>query len=217
MLKVDRKTMILTSIVILLPLLVGVVFWRQLPDIMATHFGFNNEANGFSSKPFTVFGIPLILLGLHWLAVCVTMRDPRVQYSGIKIQRLCLWIVPVVSVICAIGIYPFNLGIKLDITFMGELFLGLMLVVVGNYLPKTRQNFYIGIRIPWTLASEENWNRTHRLAGFLWVAGGLVLLLLTLTGLVRSGLVVWLCVVVFVLPCLYSLWIYLQSGRERSR
>ena len=98
MFKMDKKTMILTSIVILIPLLIGMAFWNRLPDIMATHFGFDNEANGFSSKPFAVIGIPLILLGLHWLASMVTLRDPKVQNAGRRMQRLVLWIVPVVSV-----------------------------------------------------------------------------------------------------------------------
>ena len=60
---------------------------------------------------------------------------------------------------------------------------GLLFLILGNYLPKIRQNRTMGIRLPWTLASGENWTRTHRLAGFLWVAGGLLLILLTLLGL----------------------------------
>lgn len=212
MFKMDKKTMILTSIVILIPLLIGMAFWNRLPDIMATHFGFDNEANGFSSKPFAVIGIPLILLGLHWLASMVTLRDPKVQNAGRRMQRLVLWIVPVVSVICAVTIYTYNLGIKLNFTYMGEIFLGMMFVIVGNYLPKTRQNFFIGIRIPWTLADEQNWNRTHRLAGFLWVACGLLLLILTLTGLIQPQMAVWICVAAVCIPCLYSFRLSWKGG-----
>lgn len=204
MVKLDKKTMILTSIVILLPLMIGVAFWNRLPDVMATHFGMDNEANGFSSKPFAVIGIPLILLGLHWLATIVTFRDPKVQNSGRRIQRLVLWLVPVVSVLCAVTFYPYNLGIHLNFTYMGEIFLAMMLIILGNYLPKIRQNFFIGIRIPWTLADEQNWNRTHRMAGFLWVAVGLILLILTLTGLIQANMVVWICVIAFCIPCVYS-------------
>ena len=62
MMKANKKTLIITSIVTILPVLIGIICWNRLPEVMATHFGFNNEANGFSSKAFAVFGLPLILL-----------------------------------------------------------------------------------------------------------------------------------------------------------
>ena len=65
MLKENKRTLIITSIVTILPILIGVFLWNRLPDVMATHFGINNEANGFSSKVFAVFGLPLLLLALE--------------------------------------------------------------------------------------------------------------------------------------------------------
>ncbi len=64
MLKANRKTLIITSIVTILPMLIGVICWNRLPDVMATHFGLNNEANGFSSKALDVFGLTAFLLAL---------------------------------------------------------------------------------------------------------------------------------------------------------
>ena len=58
--KLDRKTMIITTVITLLPLVIGVILWNRLPDEMATHFGFDNQANGFSSKPFTVLEYRLL-------------------------------------------------------------------------------------------------------------------------------------------------------------
>ena len=62
MLKANRKTLIITSTVTILPVLIGIICWDRLPDVMATPFGMNNEANGFSSKAFAVFGLPAFLL-----------------------------------------------------------------------------------------------------------------------------------------------------------
>ncbi len=62
MLKTNKKALIITSIVTILPVLIGIIYWNRLPDVMATHFGMNNEANGFSSKAFAVFGVPAVLL-----------------------------------------------------------------------------------------------------------------------------------------------------------
>ena len=65
MLKANKKTLIIASIITVLPILIGIMLWNRLPDPMATHFGMDNEADGFSSKAFAVFGIPLCLLALE--------------------------------------------------------------------------------------------------------------------------------------------------------
>jgi uncharacterized membrane protein len=75
--------------------------------------------------------------------------------------------------------YPLNLGYPVNTTYVGELFVGMILIVIGNYMPKARQNYTIGIRLPWTLANEENWNRTHRIAGYLWLISGILVVALT--------------------------------------
>ena len=141
MLKENKRTLIITSIVTILPILIGVFLWNRLPDVMATHFGINNEANGFSSKVFAVFGLPLLLLALEWFGALVTSHDPKKQNISPKMFSFVLWIIPAVSLFCAAMIYPYNLGYPINTTFIGELLMGLILIVVGNYLPKARQNY----------------------------------------------------------------------------
>jgi uncharacterized membrane protein len=212
MLKANRKTLIITSIVTILPMLIGILCWNRLPDVMATHFGMNNEANGFSSKAFAVFGLPLVLLAVLWVGAFVTAHDPKRQNISPKMFSLVLWIVPVISVFAAAAIYPVNLGCPLDITFFGELFLGLLFIIIGNYLPKARQNYTIGIRIPWTLANEENWNKTHRFAGYLWMICGLLMILISLTRLVPGGWLLGMALVMALVPCVYSFWLHAKKG-----
>lgn len=212
MLKANRKTLIITSIITILPMLIGVIYWDRLPDVMATHFGINNEANGFSSKVFAVFGIPVFLLALLWVGAFVTAHDPKRQNISPKMFSLMLWIAPVVSFVVAAAIYPINLGYELDITFFSELFIGLLFIIIGNYLPKARQNHTIGIRIPWTLANEENWNRTHRLGGYLWMICGILMVIICVTRFVPyKWLFVILLAAVFV-PCIYSYWLHAKKG-----
>ena len=212
MLKANRKTLIITSIITILPMLIGIIYWNRLPDVMATHFGINNEANGFSSKVLAVFGIPVFLLALLWVGAFVTAHDPKRQNISPKMFSLMLWIAPVVSFVVAAAIYPINLGYELDITFLSELFLGLLFIIIGNYLPKARQNHTIGIRIPWTLANEENWNRTHRLGGYLWMICGILMVIICVTRFVPyKWLFVILLAAVFV-PCIYSFWLHVKKG-----
>ena len=211
MLKANKKTLIIASIVTILPILIGLLVWDRLPDVMATHFGMDNEAKGWSSKAFAVFGLPLFLLAMVWIAAVVTSQDPRRQNISPKMFTLVLWIIPLVSVVSGAAIYTYNLGMKVDISFFAMLFTGLLFIVIGNYLPKARQNYTIGIKIPWTLADAENWNRKHRAAGHLWVAGGILMVLAALTGF--SG-IRWFFVILAVMtivPCLYSYWIYARG------
>ena len=137
MLKKNRKLLIITSIVTVLPALIGIICWNRLPDMMATHFGLNNEADGFSGKAFAVFGIPAFLLAVLWLCAFVTSHDPKRQNISPRMFSLMLWIVPVVSLYVAAVMYPANLGYELDITFFSELLLGLLFIVVGIVSPDT--------------------------------------------------------------------------------
>lgn len=204
MLKENRKTIILTSIVTLLPILIGLYFWDRLPDVMATHFGLNNEANGFSSKAFTVFGLPIILLAVHLLCAFVTSKDPRKSNISPKLFTLVLWICPVISLFIAAVIYPYNLGVRMNVSLMAGVLLGVLFIIVGSFMPKTKQNYTIGIKIPWTLADEDNWDRTHRLAGRLWVAGGILILLTTLTGIAGPAFMIAVMLIMIIVPCVYS-------------
>ena len=212
MLKANRKTLIITSIVTILPMLIGVICWNRLPDVMATHFGLNNEANGFSSKALAVFGLPAFLLALLWVGALVTSRDPKKQNISPKVFSLTLWIVPVLSLFVAAMMYPVNLGYKLDVIFFAELLLGLLFIIIGNYLPKARQNYTIGIKIPWTLANEENWNRTHRLAGYLWMIFGILIVLIGVTRFVPAAWLIGIILMTVLVPCVYSFWLHARKG-----
>ena len=212
MMKANKKTLIITSIVTILPVLIGIICWNRLPDVMATHFGFNNEANGFSSKAFAVFGLPLILLAVLWVGAFVTAHDPKRQNISPKMFSLMLWIAPVISLVAAATIYPVNLGYELDIAFFSELLLGLMFIIIGNYLPKARQNYTIGIKIPWTLANEENWNRTHRLAGYLWMLCGILMIIISLTRFVPAEWLVGIFLIMVLVPCIYSFWLHAKKA-----
>lgn len=206
MMKQHKTLIILTSLLTLAPVLVGLVFWDRLPDRMAVHFGEGNTANGWSSKPFAVFGIPASLLAVHLLCVVLVLNDPRKKNIARKMLHIIFWFVPAISWMCCFSIYGFALGKKADIGLIVNLALGILFIMIGNYLPKSRQNYTAGIRLPWTLNSEENWNRTHRLAGKLWVLAGAGFLL---NSFFQQGWVAFAVLLPAVLiPMGYSFWMY---------
>ena len=202
MLKKNLKLLILTSILTLLPILAGVVLWNQLPEQMPTHWNAAGEVDGWSSKPFAVFGLPLILVAAQWLCVLATTTDPKRQNHSEKIYHLVFWIMPVLSIVLHAVTYLTVLGVGVRIEMVMPIFMGLLFVIIGNYLPKCKQSYTIGIKIPWTLNNEENWNKTHRLAGWVWVIGGIAIML---TGFFGGFVAFFVITLVMVLvPAIYS-------------
>ena len=182
MIKKNWKLLTCTTLVILIPILAGILLWDRLPARMPTHWNATGEVDGWSSKPFAVFGLPGILLALHWLCVLGTAADPKKRNHSEKLLHLVHWITPALSVVLGAVTYLTALGQPVRIEVLLPLLTGLLFTIIGNYMPKCKQNYTIGIKIPWTLNSEENWTRTHRFAGRLWVACGLAILATSFLG-----------------------------------
>ncbi len=176
MIKKNLKIIIITSFVTILPMLAGFLMWNKLPEKLPTHWNFAGEIDGWSGKPFAVIALPLIMLGFHLVCTVATSFDPKSQNFNSKVFGLVLWICPVLSLLCTTATYAASLGYEVRVEFIIPLFMGVLFLIIGNYLPKCKQNYTIGIKIPWTLNDEENWNKTHRLAGFVWTACSLVII-----------------------------------------
>lgn len=177
MIKENKKKLIFTSIIILLPIIIGLILWNKLPDKIPTHWNAAGEVDGWSSKAFAVFGLPGFLFAVHWVCVLASSADPKKQNIEKKVLNIVLWICPVISVLGAVLIYGTALGMEFAVDKIVLPLLGIMFIVIGNYLPKCKQSYTMGIKLPWTLNDEENWNRTHRLGGKLWVICGVVIFL----------------------------------------
>lgn len=208
--KEHKRTIILTSIVTILPLFAGLLLWNTLPDVLVTHWGFDNQPNGYMSKAAVVFGLPLFMLALQWLCMFATSLDKR-NVENKKVLALSFWIVPVISVLCGVITYAYACGVMLNVGFIVSAVVGIILAAVGLFLPKFKQNSTIGVRLPWTLNSEENWEKTHRLAGGVWIAGGL---LMTATSpLANIWVMIGILLVMIMIPLLYSFWYSKQENK----
>ena len=203
--------LMITSAVILMQMLVGVLLWNRLPETMATHFDFHNEPNGWSSRTFAVFGMPLVLLGLHWMCILLSgLPGFAKPEASPKLQRLLLLVIPAVSLLVTVLVYGYALGASFSIARIVWVFVGVIFAAVGNYLPKIRRNTLTGIRLPWTLMDDAVWNKTHRFSGPVWVLGGLLLIV---CGLIGTGpeLPIAAIVVVIAVPTAYSLAVSLKK------
>lgn len=213
MIKKNLKTLILTSVIILLPILLGLLFWNALPEQIPTHWNAAGEIDQYSSKAFAIFVIPLFLLAVHWLCTFVTNSDKKNSNQNLQPMTMVLWICPIISVVLFGLIYAVSMGLTIDMNTVMPLILGAAFVLIGNYLPKCRQNHTIGIKLPWTVHNEENWNKTHRLGGKLWVLGGFLLML---SVLLPAGLIPWavllVLIVLAIIPTVYSYSLFKKQG-----
>lgn len=206
MIRQHKKMFMFTSVVTLLPILIGLLLWKQLPDSLATHFGADNQPDGYCSKAFAVFGFPIILLFFHFLCVAVTNIDPKAKNINQKIFRVVLWICPLVSLVVCNTIYLFNLGYQLNIEFLCGLLIGVLYLILGNFIPKIKPNYSIGIRVPWALFDSDNWYHTHRFGGKCMVIGGIVMIVTS--PFQNIWILLVLCIIPCILPVIYSYLYY---------
>lgn len=206
MIKKHMKTIIITSVLTLAPMIVGIILWDKLPMEIPTHFNTNNEPDGYSSKAFAVFGIPLLMLAMQLMCVFATKLDPKMKSISDKIFTLVLFIIPAVSLLMCTMIYPVALGKEIQVGTVAMLFLGLIFTITGNYLPKCKQSYTVGIKLPWTLEDSENWNKTHTFAGKLWFVGGLIIIV---TSFLESPVIFFgITAVMVIVPTAYSFLLY---------
>ncbi len=130
------KTFIITGIVCLLPILFGISLWNRLPSEMAIHFNIYGEADNFASKGFVVFGLPIMMVVLQ--AFCCFINDINAYKHGDrkKLETVTKWIIPCLTVVLQIITLGYGLGWNLDIRKAVSFIVGVILIVIGNYLPK---------------------------------------------------------------------------------
>ena len=214
----NKKLLAITSLLTLLPIPVGLLLWNRFPESMAIHWGITGEADGYAHPSYAVFIMPLILLATHWVCIFFTGLDKGNKNRNKQLQTIVLWIIPVLSNFCMLFLYALALGWEFSPVVWTVVPMGLLFAVIGNYLPKTRMNSTMGIKVPWTYSSEANWNATHRFAGKLWVVGGLLVALCALLPHIWAvSIMLLLMVVLCILPMVYS-WRYykkeLAEGKE---
>lgn len=213
MIKKHLKTIIITSVITLIPMLVGLILWNKLPAELPVHFGINNEPDNYGSKAFVVFGMPILMLAMHFVCILATKVDPKMSNLSDKVFTIVLYIIPAVSLLICSMIYPIALGNEMRVGLIVILFMGLLFTVSGNYLPKCKPSYTVGIKLPWTLDDSENWTKTHALAGKLWVAGGLLIIA---TAFLENPVIFFSIVVVMVLvPTVYSCLLY-KNKKDKS-
>lgn len=200
-------------LLILGSLALGLYLYPQLPDKLPSHWNIRGEVDGWTGKDFAVWFFPLLNLGLYFLFLLLPRLDPRrdnyPRFSGAyRLLRifilLFLTLIYLLTLLYAVG-YP----IRIDLAVRLAVFT--LLLIIGNYMGKFKHNYFVGVKTPWTLANEEVWRRTHRMAGPLWVGGGLAGILLSFFTQTWAAAASFAVIIILALgPIVYSYIVFQQ-------
>ncbi len=204
--KFKKESVISVIISILLFALVNLLFYKKMPETLPTHWGFNNKIDGYSSKFTTLITTPLLLIFLNIFSCFMLDNDPKNKDKNNFVITIGKATIPLVMLITFVISVFYGLGKKINVMVIISIFVGFLLILIGNYLPKTKRNYTVGIKLPWTLNSDENWNKTHRLAGYFFILGGIFFLFTPFIG--NEYLVFLTFMIIGIIPAIYSFYLY---------
>lgn len=203
-------------ILIGISIIISIVTYPYLPDQVPTHWNIHGEVDDYSSKLFQALLLPGMLIFIYLIFILPKKIDPKKEnfkkfgssYYIIMIATMLLFnIIQVITTLVA-------LGYSIDMPMVIRIVVGVLLVVIGNYLPRARQNFFMGVRTPWTLSSEKVWDRTHRLSSKVFVIVGIIMTLsVFLPTVIQAYFVIAMIVILAIVPIVSSYIFYRQENK----
>jgi uncharacterized membrane protein len=196
------------------------VVYSSLPERIPTHWNLDGEVDGWASRLWGSLLAPLVSAGIWLLLPLLRRVDPRRRnYDRFEST---FWLLVNLMVVFFAVIHVMTLGVALgwaiDVTRVVTVIAGLLMAMLGNYMPRLRSNWWMGIRTPWTLESESVWRSTHRLAGFTFVIGGLVTVVAAmLPPRYAFGVSMAAIMLAAFIPVIHSYFAYQREQRETAR
>ncbi|MFD1428760.1 DUF1648 domain-containing protein [Lacticaseibacillus mingshuiensis] len=208
------RTLILTSLVILSTMIYGASQYASLPKTLVTHWGIDNEPNGWMPKAAVVYGLPLLMLAFHLLCVGVTYAAAARGPKAPKLERVIAWIFPVITVVAYVTTIRYAQGANVDTRLWAVTLIAALLIVLGNYLPTApvkRGWVGFGIRVPWSTNAQAALQKLARTLGYTMVGSGAAILLT----LFFPPMVTWVAILAFIAAILIELAV--AYFRQKSR
>jgi len=214
--KINKKILLLTSLVCLIPLILGLILFNRLPDLLASHWNVSGIVDAYIPKLTFIIGFPLLMVFINFLVILATTLDPKRKHNSDQLVSFSYWIIPLLSLVVSTITYFFALGFPVNVSLIVTILCGLLLAVIGNYMPKIKPNYTIGIKVPWTLNDDDIWYATHRFAGPLWVIGGLLIIIYPLFTPPKLSFVLFLLTILIltIVPIFYA---YLKAKSSSNK
>jgi len=214
------KTEIFPLALIALSIVASFYFYAHFPAKVVTHWGFDGVPNGWSSAAFTAFFFPLFNLGMYILFLLIPYLDPKKDRYAEFAKAYHVFKGFIILLLTAVYFMMGASGLGYDVP-VGKLtpvLIGLLFIIIGNYMSKFKSNWMMGVRNPWTLSSEIVWNKTHRLAGWIFILAGLAMASeawLPLSFQLPIFTIVIAAIVI--IPNVYSYLLYRAEQKEKQR
>jgi len=208
----------LLVVLVILPYVYLYTVWNQLGEQLPIHFDFNGTPNDWVGKTTMLYIPGAVGFGVYLLLLLIPYIDPKrkIMEMGDKYYSLRFTLTLFISLLLAFVIFAGKSGSSQS-TGAVMLIVGGLLAVIGNYFQALRPNYFIGIRTPWTLQSEQVWKKTHKLGGRVWMGGGILIAILSflIHGNEASGIVFGTLLGIMVLwPVLYSFTEFRKESRN---
>lgn len=211
-----NKYEILLIIGMLISILGTVIIYTKLPNQVPTHWNIKGDIDNYSSKRFVYFTglLPCILYGLMKF---IPKIDPR-KDSYKKHQNaynITIFAIIIFLILVHWMTIGYSLGYQLDMVKYIKISLGILFIVMGNYMPQIRFNYFFGIRTPWTLSSETVWRKTHKIGGYLYFLIGIIFIL---SSFINNSIAFYIVISSIILLSLgLTLYSYLLYRNEKDR
>jgi uncharacterized membrane protein len=207
--------------IITVPFIFVAMFWSQFPDQIPTHFSFDGRPDDYKGKVFGLLFLPSINVAVYFFYLSLPLIDPARKNHGLfqdkfKIMRTIIHAFLVymffITALFSLG-YPFNMRLLI---FYGIL---VLFLVLGNYMGTIRPNYFIGIRTPWTRASEQVWMKTHRITAIVWVSASLLtmILLAFVSETIAPVIFITYLVLITLIPVVYSFVEFKKQKHEQEK
>ncbi|KAA3642076.1 MAG: DUF1648 domain-containing protein [Proteobacteria bacterium] len=205
-----HKTLIITTLMtIAISWIVAFFYSPYLPDPIPTHWNIKGEIDGWTAKPWGVYIIPIIstiTTGLLLFLPKIAPKGFRLE-GALKVYYLLTLVIAIFMLLIMIFTFSAAQNQNFNMTTWIMSGIGLLFIIIGNYLTKIPKNFFLGIRTPWTLASDEVWYKTHRLSAWVFIIAGLVMMLSPITPY-QQTILITVIIATATIPILYSLYMY---------
>lgn len=172
-----KLTTIIVLVLIAGSMIAGGLLWNRLPDPMASHWNANDQVDGYMSKFWGVFMMPLVTLGMFLLFLVIPNIDPLKANIAQFRETFNLFITFMVGFMVFVHALTLLWNLGYTNIGIGQAMLpamGLLFIVIGSLLRNAKRNFFIGIRTPWTLSSDTVWDKTHQLGAILFMISGVL-------------------------------------------
>jgi uncharacterized membrane protein len=170
---------ILVALLVAMPPAYLTMVYPSLPATIPTHFGFDGKPNGFSDKLdmiWIVLAVSILSILVYLLIRYLPRIDPKktASQSARNMQKISVAVVALLSATTLSILYSSQQG-TMSFNRLFNPLMGVFFIVVGNWMYNIKPNYFVGIRVPWTLESPDNWRATHHMGSKLWVAGGILI------------------------------------------